>query len=286
MREGLSGEQRLTDESKVSAERQAQGLVEHQSAPDIDPLKVVEIARIAGKAIMEVYSGDFAVDIKEDNSPLTIADLKSNEIILAGLRSLDASIPILSEESRQESYEIRKNWEYLWLVDPLDGTKEFVGRTDEFTVNIALIHRNKPVLGVIFAPALDAMYFSKAGVGAYKMVDGQHKQLFKESNGAKDTITIVGSRSHHSDAMTAFLKEKQEQYTKVDFVKAGSALKFCLVAEGRADIYPRLAPTCEWDTGAAHAIAVEAGRQVHCYETGEELVYNKENLLNPWFICF
>lgn len=250
-----------------------------------DPMKVVAIALEAGDAVMEVYKTDFAVQTKEDESPLTEADLAANRIIKAGLAKLTPSIPILSEESLVE-WEERKNWEYLWCVDPVDGTKEFVNRTDEFTINIALVENNKPILGVVHAPALGVTYFASRAQGAFKIKDGGEPQLIKANPIPVDgPIKVVGSRSHQSPAMVDYMNKLQETRNQIDFVKSGSALKFCLVADGTADMYPRLAPTSEWDTAAGHIVINESGKRVVQYGKDEELVYNKEDLLNPWFIC-
>jgi 3'(2'), 5'-bisphosphate nucleotidase len=250
-----------------------------------DPLRVVDIALEAGAAVMEIYRTDFAVQHKEDSSPLTEADLAANRIIKAGLKQLTPSIPILSEESLVD-WETRKDWNLLWCVDPVDGTKEFVNRTDEFTINIALVENNRPVLGVVHAPALGLTYFAGREQGAFKIKDGGKPELIKAKPIPVDgPIRIVGSRSHQSAAMTDYMNKLMETRSQIDFVKSGSALKFCLVADGTADMYPRLAPTSEWDTAAGHIVINESGKRVIQYGKEEELVYNKEDLLNPWFIC-
>lgn len=250
----------------------------------IDLLKVVEIAHKAGLAVMEVYQTDFAVQTKEDASPLTEADLAANRIINESLKALTPSIPILSEESLVD-WQTRRDWKYLWCVDPVDGTKEFVNRTGEFTINIALVERDKPILGVVHAPALGVTYFASRDGGAFK-IKGDEKPVRIEAKPipAAGPIRIVGSRSHQSTAMADYLS-KLTQTRQVDFVKSGSALKFCLVADGTADIYPRLAPTSEWDTAAGHIVVNESGKRVIRYGEDHELVYNKQDLLNPWFIC-
>ncbi|MBX3077003.1 3'(2'),5'-bisphosphate nucleotidase CysQ [Candidatus Obscuribacterales bacterium] len=250
-----------------------------------DPMKVVAIALEAGDAVMEIYKTDFAVQHKEDASPLTEADLAANRIIKAGLAHLTPSIPILSEESLVE-WEERKSWEYLWCVDPVDGTKEFVNRTDEFTINIALVENNRPILGVVHAPALKVTYFASREQGAFKIQDSGEPQQIKANPIPVDgPIKVVGSRSHQSPAMVDYMNKLQETRSQIDFVKSGSALKFCLVADGTADMYPRLAPTSEWDTAAGHIVINESGKRVIQYGKDEELVYNKQDLLNPWFIC-
>ncbi|WP_373531779.1 3'(2'),5'-bisphosphate nucleotidase CysQ [Vampirovibrio sp.] len=246
---------------------------------------VIAIARQAGQAIMAVYEGGFELEYKSDNSPLTTADQRSHDIIEAGLSALFPSLPILSEESKQVPYEIRKNWECFWLVDPLDGTKEFIKRNGEFTVNIALISSGRAIAGVVYLPAQDILYFAVEGEGSYKMDQSGTTKLPLINRSNQDRLTVIGSRSHHSDAMEAFITRQKQSYQHVHLQPAGSSLKFCLVAEGTVDLYPRLAPTMEWDTAAAHVIARESGKSVIHYETGQELVYNKENLQNPWFIC-
>ena len=243
---------------------------------------VVAIAKEAGGAIMQIYSQDFEVEYKQDNSPLTIADKKANDIIENNLNQLLVNLPILSEEGKEIPYEDRKHWENFWLIDPLDGTKEFVKKNGEFTVNIALIHKNTPVLGVVYAPALDICYWAKQGEGAFK--DGQRLPLKTESQ--RETYKIVASRSHMSDETQAFIDDIDTDKEK-ELILIGSSLKICLVAEGEADIYPRLGPTMEWDTGAAHAIVNETGKNVQKYNNVEYMshLYNKEKLLNQWFVA-
>jgi len=242
---------------------------------------IVTIAKEAGKAIMQVYKQDFEVEYKQDSSPLTLADKKANDIIEGGLNQLSVNFPILSEEGKEIPYEDRKHWEYFWLVDPLDGTKEFVKKNGEFTVNIALIHKDTPVLGVVYAPALGVCYWAKQDEGAFK--DGQKLPL--KTVDQRNTYKIVASRSHMSDETQAFIDAIDTQKEK-ELISIGSSLKICLVAEGEADIYPRLGPTMEWDTGAAHAIVNESGKNLQKYKNGKcsEHEYNKEDLLNQWFV--
>ena len=244
------------------------------------------IARAAGAAILEVYGTEFSVDSKEDDSPLTEADRRSNTVILEGLARLDASIPIISEETRALPYEERKDWEYFWLVDPLDGTKEFIKRNGEFTVNIALVRGQTPVLGVVYQPVGDHLYCAAEGRGAWKSTEGGAPLRLEGGDHytAKKAVNVVASRSHLTEEVRDFIAALEAQGKKVEFHSAGSSLKLCLVAEGSADVYPRLGPTMEWDTAAAHAIALEAGRRVLKHGTREALLYNKENLLNPSFI--
>jgi len=246
----------------------------------IDIQDIITIAKEAGNAIMQVYKQDFEVEYKQDSSPLTLADKKANDIIEDGLNKLSVSFPILSEEGDDIPYEDRKHWEYFWLIDPLDGTKEFVKKNDEFTVNMALIHKDTPVLGVVYAPALDICYWAKQGEGAFK--DGQRLPI--KTVNQRNTYKIVASRSHMSDETQAFIDAIDTSKEK-ELISIGSSLKICLVAEGEVDIYPRLGPTMEWDTGAAHAIANESKSEFQSYNNGKYLrhKYNKEFLLNKWF---
>jgi len=250
----------------------------------------------AGHAIMEVYSqADFGVEKKSDKSPLTLADKKAHETIVAHLSEF--GIPILSEEGRAIDYETRKQWPYLWVVDPLDGTKEFIKRNGEFTVNIALVHDHQPVMGVIYVPVFNRLYFAARDFGAYAVTitgvemlkthtldDIIHmSQRISVKVSGKGPFTIVGSRSHATPELDAYVEKKRSELGDVAFISAGSSLKICQVAEGKADVYPRLGPTMEWDTAAGHAIAESAGALVFRSDTGGPLLYNKENLLNPWF---
>ena len=246
----------------------------------------------AGKEIMNVYKSEFTFQSKDDKSPLTEADLKSHAAIKDALGS--TVYPILSEEGKMIDFEERKNWETFWLIDPLDGTKEFIKRNGEFTVNIALVKSGKPILGVIYVPVTKKMYFGYEGFGSFcfeanddlnenvdqRIMDAQKIPL----NNPPTTYTIVSSRTHSSPETEVFIKEKEEKYGDINLVNAGSSLKLCLVAEGKANVYPRLAPTMEWDTAAGHAIVTSAGGRVYNFETKEELKYNKENLLNPFFV--
>ena len=241
--------------------------------------KIETIAKEAGKAIMEIYKEDFEVKYKEDESPLTKADLIANSIICEELSKLYSDIPILSEENKAVPYEKRKDWEYYWCIDPIDGTKEFIQKNGEFTVNIALIEKGTPVLGVVYAPAIDELYTAKKGEGAFK--NGKRLPLKTNQNPQKELL-VVASKSHLSKETQEFIDTLKAQ--KIKQVSKGSSLKLCMVAEGSADIYPRLAPTMEWDTAAADAIVREAGKVSYIFDTKEALCYNKENLLNPWFI--
>lgn len=238
---------------------------------------IKDIALKAGTRVMEIYTMDFDITYKDDKSPLTQADIESNRIICEALREKYPSIPLLSEENKEIAFEIRKTWEYYWCIDPIDGTKEFINRNGEFTVNIALIHKGVPVLGVVYAPALDDIYYAKKGTGAYK--NGM-AFIGKEDD---SKFVIVASKSHMNDETSLFIDNIDTNKEKI-LVSKGSSLKLCLVAEGIADIYPRLAPTMEWDTAAADAIVRESNKITCQFETNELLQYNKKNLLNPWFI--
>ena len=249
-----------------------------------DKINIEDIKKIAlqaGEVIMDIYKKDFAVDYKDDKSPLTEADLKSNEIICSKLEALYPAIPIMSEENKEVTFEERKDWEYYWCIDPIDGTKEFIKKNGEFTVNIALIHKGMPVLGVVYAPALGDIYSAKQGEGAFK--NGQKLPLHINDN-REQTLHVVASKSHLSEETQAFIDELAKTTESIEQVSKGSSLKLCMVAEGEADIYPRLAPTMEWDTAAADAVVRESGKMTYQFEVDTPLIYNKENLLNPWFI--
>ncbi|WP_428739679.1 3'(2'),5'-bisphosphate nucleotidase CysQ [Sulfurimonas sp.] len=246
---------------------------------DINIEDIKNIALQAGKAIMEIYNRDFSIEYKDDKSPLTEADLKSNEIICNKLEELYPNIPIMSEENKQVEYTQRKDREYYWCIDPIDGTKEFIKKNDEFTVNIALIHKDIPVLGVVYAPAIEEMYSAKKDEGAYK--NGQKLPLYINDT-PKEKLSVVASKSHLSAETQEFIENLDTK--EIEQVSKGSSLKLCMVAEGVADIYPRLAPTMEWDTAAADAIVREAGKMTFQYENDQPVVYNKKNLLNPWFV--
>lgn len=244
-----------------------------------------------GHAIMEVYASDFAVEHKDDKSPLTLADKNCNDVIEGFL--LETNIPILSEEGAKISFDERKKWEYSWLVDPLDGTKEFIKRNGEFTVNIALIHKGNPIMGVIFVPVKEELYFALDGLGSFKIsinsTISSLEDLIQQSSrlpiaNERENYIVVGSRSHMSAETEEFFEEKKKEYGNVEVMAVGSSLKLCMVAEGKADAYPRYAPTMEWDTGAGDAICRMAGFQVTQYNTNTPVEYNKENLLNPWFL--
>ncbi len=246
---------------------------------------IVQISIEAGLEIMKIYNRDFIVETKADESPLTEADRAANTIIMSSLEKLFPQIPIISEENKLKTYEERKNWECCWLVDPLDGTKEFIKKNGEFTVNIALVKSGKVVAGVVYVPAQNKVFYAVEGQGAY-LIDGDSEpcKLNLRPLAENGILKVVGSRSHNSQEVDDYVNALRNQYENIEFVAAGSSLKFCLVAEGKADVYPRLAPTMEWDTGAGHIVAKEAGAEVLNFITREELSYNKENLLNPHFI--
>lgn len=253
---------------------------------NIDIHKINSIAKKAGDEIMRIYQQGFDVDYKKDNSPLTKADIKSNEIIVNDLKYLYPDIPALSEENKEIPYKIRKNWEYFWLIDPLDGTKEFIKKNGEFTVNIALIHKSTPVLGVIYTPVLEILYYAHKDQGAFKQEKNEKPQrlpIYKHTN--NDTLKVIVSKSHYNQETKEFVNNLKRQYEKIEFINIGSSLKFCLIAEGKADIYPRLAPTMEWDIAAGQAVVEETSGEVVKHDSTETLKYNKENIKNPWFVA-
>ena len=246
----------------------------------------------AGKRIMEIYENeDFEVDFKGDDSPLTKADLASHQIIMQHLSATD--IPVLSEEGRDLSYKERKNWSSLWIVDPIDGTKEFIKKNGEFTVNIALVRDQKPVLGVIYVPALQELYYASEEAGSYKVdniVDFDGMESLEASavklpkKNKNKSFTVVASKSHLSEETKDYIEKLKDEHGEVESISKGSSLKLCMVAEGKADEYPRFAPTMEWDTAAGQAICTFAGKTVYDHKTGKEMLYNRENLLNNWFL--
>lgn len=247
---------------------------------DIDLAILRKIARSAGDAIMAIYDGNLEVEYKEDQSPLTAADKASNKVIIDGLQKHWPDIPILSEEGAKISYAERKNWQCFWLVDPLDGTKEFIKKNGEFTVNIALIERGQPTVGVVYAPALSKLYTGARNDGAWVQNGAEEARPIQVRRVAPDDgLTVVMSRSHPSPELEDYLKDIKVK----EALPVGSSLKLCVVAEGEADIYPRLGPTMEWDTAAGHAVVGAAGGTVQTPE-GQDLLYNKEKLLNPFFV--
>ncbi len=243
---------------------------------------LVAIARRAGEAIMEVYGTAFAVEHKADSSPLTQADRRAHDIIVAGLKQLDPDTAILSEESAQEDVAGRSDWQRYYLVDPLDGTKEFIKRNGEFTVNIALVEGHRAVAGTVHAPALGVTYWGALGAGAQRTAADQDPHTIRVTAPCQDPVRVVGSRSHRGASLERFLAGLPRHA----MVPMGSSLKICLVAAGDADVYPRLGPTSEWDTAAAQAILESAGGYMIDLE-GQPLRYNtKKDLLNPYFLAF
>lgn len=259
-------------------------------------LNAINAALQAGERIWEVYNdpkADFQVERKADNSPLTIADKQAHTVISELLAQ--TPFPILSEEGKHLPYGERAAWETLWVVDPLDGTKEFIKRNGEFTVNIALVHLGVPVMGVIYVPVKRWLYFAAEGLGAFKVenvapADSLVWEDFKEravrlpQKEQRDEFVVVASRSHSTPETEAYIARMRQEHGNVELRSSGSSLKICLVAEGKADVYPRFAPTMEWDTAAGHAIVRAAGGEILQVQSGEPLRYNKEDLLNPWFI--
>lgn len=247
---------------------------------------ILAIARSAGREIMTVFQTEITPTFKKDKTPVTKADLAAHNIIITRLSQLTPHIPVLSEESAPIPYKTRKTWQAFWLVDPLDGTKEFLKHSREFTVNIALIENNTPVLGVIHAPALNLTYYASRSEGAFKQNDNSGKKirLAKKPPSDFSTLRIIGSSSHRSKGFEKYVKKMRSHYNQVQVTHTGSSLKFGLIAENKADVYPRLSPTSEWDTAAGHAVAKYAGRSVINLKTKEELLYNKKNLSNPEFL--
>jgi len=254
----------------------------------------IKASVFAGKEILEVYnSDDFQITSKEDKTPLTLADRKAHDMIISYLDNTD--LPVLSEEGKHLSFEERKNWNYFWLVDPLDGTKEFIKRNGEFTVNIALIEKNSPIAGVIYLPCKKMLYFANSE-GAFKIENIEYDDFYEfdfeilRSSAIKLPVvdferpfTVVGSRSHMSKDTEKFIDNLKENHDNLEMISVGSSIKQCMIAEGKADVYPRYGHTMEWDTGAGHAIVNASGGCITQID-GSPLVYNKENLLNPHFI--
>lgn len=257
-------------------------------------ITAIQASLKAGEEILKVYhSGNFGIEQKADNSPLTIADKKAHESITEILKSTD--YPILSEEGEFLPYNERMRWPYFWMVDPLDGTKEFVKRNGEFTVNIALIHQQCSILGVIYVPVTRMLYYAAEGIGSYKIeinsflnfdLPGIISQSVKlpVDTGSR-TFTVVASRSHLSETTQDFIAGLKQEHQEIEFISYGSSIKLCIIAEGNADVYPRFAPTMEWDTAAGQAICEIAGKQVIDYKTNKRLLYNKPQLENNWFVA-
>ncbi|MCU7807974.1 MAG: 3'(2'),5'-bisphosphate nucleotidase CysQ [Candidatus Thiodiazotropha sp. (ex Semelilucina semeliformis)] len=243
---------------------------------------LLQLARKAGDEILKIYNTEFEVERKQDNSPLTAADLAAHKLIVSTLERLTPEIPVLSEESAKIPFDTRQQWQRYWLIDPLDGTREFVKRNGEFTVNIALIENHEPTLGVVYAPVLDKLYYGISGQGAWKQEGRQAAGEIQVVNQRRQPTVVAGSRSHAGDSLIRFLDNLGEH----ELVSMGSSLKLCLVAEGEADLYPRLGPTSEWDTAAAQAVVEAAGGKVTTLDL-QPLRYNtKDSLLNPQFFVF
>lgn len=255
--------------------------------------RAVHAALQGGKEVLEVYGEDFAVETKADSSPLTLADKNAHQAISRILKT--TGLPMLSEEGKDIPFAERSKWNKYWLVDPLDGTKEFVKRNGEFTVNIALIASDRPVMGVIFVPVTGVLYFASKSTGAFKTTyNGNFSvakgELLKHSTSlpiksSREIFTVVASKSHLSEETVRYIEQLRSSKPALDFVSIGSSLKLCLIAEGRADLYPRFGPTMEWDTAAGHAIVEISGGYVHEATKNKPLLYNKERLLNPSFIA-
>ncbi len=247
----------------------------------------VKAAIKAGKEILDVYyNSDFEVEFKSDNSPLTIADKRAHKVINGFLSS--TNIPVLSEEGKTISYGERKNWKLFWLVDPLDGTKEFIKRNDEFTVNIALIEGNSPIAGVVYVPVTKELFWGN-NKGSFSAKFDEESESIADVRklpiiSSKEYFVVAGSKSHMNSETEAYIQSLDTEGKPVIMISKGSSLKICMIAAGEADVYPRLAPTMEWDTAAAHAIVKFAGKNIFQFDSNEPVVYNKENLLNPWFV--
>lgn len=258
-------------------------ITDHGIQIDLEALLILAIqaAEEGSREILKVYdSGDFQAEAKGDDSPLTLADKNAHHKIVSILEP--TGLPILSEEGRDIPYAERKDWKHFWMVDPLDGTKEFIKRNGEFTVNIALIHKDTPILGVVAVPVSHDIYYATEGYGAFLRKDGTDHKLDKRpaADLQQEGLRVVASRSHMNKDTETFINNLRNPST----VSAGSSLKFMLLASGQADVYPRYAPTMEWDTAAAHAVVKETGHNVYQHGSNEPLRYNKENLLNPYFL--
>ncbi|MBT4837653.1 MAG: 3'(2'),5'-bisphosphate nucleotidase CysQ [Methylococcales bacterium] len=244
--------------------------------------EVIRLAELAGEKILEIYKTDFNVETKEDNSPLTQADLRAHHAIVDGLTKLTPDIPVLSEESSITAFEERSKWNQYWLIDPLDGTREFVKKNGEFTVNIALIKNHQPVIGVVYVPVTHIHYYASLDSGAYKKVPNEEVVNIQVRAKPDQKIMVAGSRSHRGSSLENFLKHFEEY----EIISMGSSLKLCLVAEGIADIYPRLGPTSEWDIAAAQCIVEAAGGYVTDTQMKPMKYNTKDSLLNPHFFVF
>ncbi len=245
---------------------------------------IIDTSYLAGEKILEIYNDNnykSSIEIKKDATPLTIADKASNNVIINSLKKINTKIPILSEEEKEIDFSSRKDWNRFWLVDPLDGTKEFINRNGEFTVNIALIEDSSPVMGVVYAPVKKKLWYGLKNHGSFLINNKEKPIKISKKKPLDEIIKIVSSRSHANDKK---LKKYLKKFKKHEIVSMGSSIKMCLVADGTAHYYPRFGPTMEWDTGAAHAVVKYANGNIYNINTKEELIYNKENLLNPGFI--
>ena len=244
--------------------------------------ETIKLSSQAAEEIVKIYNTDFNVETKDDRSPLTAADLASHQCLVAGLEKLTPEIPILSEESSQLPYSERQQWKTYWLLDPLDGTKEFIKRNGEFTVNVALIQNNRPILGIVYVPVSGVCYFGAEGFGAWKQTVNQQPQAISVRKTATKPFTVVGSRSHKTEELARYLNRLGAH----ELVSMGSSLKLCLIAEGKADLYPRIGLTSEWDTAASQCVVEQAGGRVTDLQ-GQALAYNtKDEYLNPYFLVF
>lgn len=254
----------------------------------IDIPALIEAAKTAGQSILSFYNQDFAIETKADDSPVTPADKASDQIITDFLQRAYPGIPVLSEEGNIPEYDVRKHWKQFWCVDPLDGTKEFIKKTDEFTINIALIENEAPVFGLIYAPALRLLYYGTPTGGSYKIKDvtknTEPEQLYPKPE-LTNSIAIAASRSKNPDELEDYCQKLERQGKVLTLIQAGSALKFGYLAEGKMDRYPRFAPSMEWDTAAGQAIAMGIGKNVYTATEHQVLTYNRPNLNNPHFIC-
>jgi len=254
----------------------------------------MEAALKAGEAILKVYASAITVEYKSDRSPLTEADKNAHAVIYSFLEK--TALPVLSEEGKEIPFEVRKQWEKFWMVDPLDGTKEFIRRNGEFTVNIALIENSAPELGVVYVPVQDLLFAAEVSTQKFYRLENaklnwvpfsKNPEQFRHTGKMNGTnsFRIVASRSHQSTETLQFIEAMKREYPQVELVSAGSSLKICMLADGRADIYPRFAPTMEWDTAAGHALLKAVGKNLMAYPSNHELQYNKPDLLNDWFIA-
>lgn len=258
----------------------------HQGLRNLLP-EVIELAEQAGQLIMDIYAAGFKINNKTDNTPVTCADLAANELIVKKLSELTPDIPVLSEESTEIAFSERCLWETYWLVDPLDGTRAFIDRTGEFSVNIALIHQNNPVLGVIFSPVKQCNFYASKGNGAFYLHNGNQTKKIQVRTKCQQKLIVAGTQtSLHSPAFQMFLKNLEKKFAAYEVKLMGSSLKSCMVAEGEADVYARLGPTSEWDTAAAQCIVEEAGGLITDTQMNVLKYNTKESLLNPDFFVF